>query len=219
MERMTTCQTTNFVIVVQCVDADSTRVTGVLKHGSGNRVKDVLVIVHVFIFSCRSWGQRFAFLIKTRRMYMIMRCMIVVLDCVVNFIRCTLGFPYIYRLGFRSFLFRSHLLVCCCGSLSFLYTDSFHASGSARWRGDTSGSRQALSSAMIYPCLIFSKWETLVHFVHGHELLLSSAPMRAGYGTHINVFAIRILSECAIPSIISETVLDTNDDPKQLRVR
>lgn len=79
--------------------------------------------------------------------------------------------------------------------------------------GNTAGSRQAFLRTSGHPSLVFGQREALVDLFHGHQLFLPPPPMCPGHGGHIDRFAVLIVLLAAIALIVSEAVLDANDDP------
>ncbi len=81
-------------------------------------------------------------------------------------------------------------------------------------RGDAGRGGQALLLAPRSPGLVFGHRESLVDLIHGHELLLPSASARSSDGRHVDLVAQLGRGACLPESlIVTETVLDADDDP------
>jgi hypothetical protein len=87
-------------------------------------------------------------------------------------------------------------------------------SGAARRYGNAASRREAFSGTFRHPRFVFHHGELLIYFIHRHEFLLTSATVGPGHVVHIDWLAIFIEHSCSVTGVVSEAVLDTNNDPE-----
>lgn len=91
-----------------------------------------------------------------------------------------------------------------------------HASCSTRWcRHCNSSARwKPFPCTRGYPVLVFRQWESLIHLVHRHQLLLPPSAVRSSrHVLEIDRVHLLTVPYRTIACIVSKTVLDTDDDP------
>lgn len=65
------------------------------------------------------------------------------------------------------------------------------------------------------PGLVSGQGELCVDFVDGHQLLLSSAAVRAWHGGEVDGVATGMGAECSVALVVPEAVLNANDNPER----
>lgn len=240
MECMTTGEPTNFIFVIECVYANSTRIAWRMqKLGGGGRGDGVVIIRLVVVVIC-----------GFRRSRLGRGCMCRFwwfdgggLSCRWYLVRgygfcssvCTGG-----TLGRCGTLFLILNITCskivsiCClrclidsrvilsapkGRCFALGTRSVQhvfldASGATGWGGNTTSSGKTFLFARGSPYLVLCEGKALVDFIHSHQFLFPSSPAVRAHVCHVD----RLPSVCinlAIAStlIVPKAILDANDDP------
>jgi len=89
-----------------------------------------------------------------------------------------------------------------------------HTGSSARRGSNTTGSGQPLFGSGSSPSFVLDQGEPFIHFIQRHQFLFSSSPMRPWHSSQINRLAVFIVTQGTVTLIISEAVLDSNNDPK-----
>lgn len=209
MEGMAASQATDVVVILKSVDANGTCVSrGCQKLGRNSSINVIVVLVVLVVMcsvgilshdtsACLSLGER-VFVLDT------MVC--------IGRIRSSGYFSSSLGLIIRALLLRGNF-----------GNDAFHASDATRstgWRRYSSCRRQAILGAVCNPSLVLHHGEFFVDLIHSHELLLTTTTMRPSWHV-LQVDRLPIFiqaAQLAVPSIIPEAVLNTNDNPGVLSV-
>jgi hypothetical protein len=214
MERMTASETTNIIVVFESVNANRTRVTWVreeLWRNSRMNMVIIVVIVHAIrgnLLSDRCSGRVFClwFLLLRIDGFILFGNSLVLLSVVGLFIvsnirsrRARSGVDRVLRLDGRGW------------QRGIDISDTASSTG---WCSHSASGRKTRGKSIGNPGFVLCQWESLIHLIHGHELLLlPSTVWSSRHVVHVDLINVFAIAQGTIAGVVSEAVLDTNNDP------